>query len=423
MSKRKIAANWKNRIVGYGVVPASSFLANEGNWRIHPRNQQEGMKGALDTVGWVQDVIVNKRTSEEWGADRGVETLVDGHLRVTLALREGDDTPVPVKYVDLTPAEEAQVLASLDPLAAMAATDKAKLDELMRQVQSDDERVQAMMAEIAEKEGLEYGKLEPKEDPGAQVDKAEELREKWQVEPGQLWQLGEHFIYCGDCTSREESDRYLPGQIDMIFSDPPYGVAVNGAVKDGRQIQGDLSMAAIPASFALAFERLVPGGWVYMCGGWSNAPLWFRLFDVHCHMIPHLIVWVKETFVMRQSGYHSQYELIYVGWKQGGEHRNKHWFGDRKQSDVWTIGHSEEKGNELHPTMKPVELVEKAVNNSCPPGGIVYEPFSGSGTTLIACEQTGRKCRAVEISPAYVAVALERWSVLSGKTPHLISKE
>ena len=152
MAKKK--SDWQNRIVGHDTKPASWFLANEANWRIHPKNQQDSLGGVLDEVGWVQDVIVNKRTSEEWGADQNIETLVDGHLRITLALRNGDETPVPVKYVDLSPDEERLVLLTLDPLGAMAASDKAKLDELMRAVQSDDDRVQAMIAEIAEKQGI-----------------------------------------------------------------------------------------------------------------------------------------------------------------------------------------------------------------------------------------------------------------------------
>ena len=177
-------AAWRNRIVGYDVKPASWFIANEHNWRIHPKDQQEGMRGALDSVGWVQDVIVNLRTSEEWGADQNVQTLVDGHLRVTLALRAGEDTPVPVKFVDLSPSEEAQVLATLDPIAAMAATDKDKLDELMRAVQSDDERVQTMLAEMAEREGLEYGReLADKKDAEAQEAARRTLAERFIVPP------------------------------------------------------------------------------------------------------------------------------------------------------------------------------------------------------------------------------------------------
>ena len=145
---------WQNRIVGYGELPAADFLANDENWRIHPQAQQEALDGVLTGVGWVDGVIVNRRTSEEWGPSRGVETLVDGHLRVTMALRKGDRTPVPVKYVDLTPNEERLVLASLDPIAALAATDRARLNDLMQQVQSDDARVQEMLAGLAEREGI-----------------------------------------------------------------------------------------------------------------------------------------------------------------------------------------------------------------------------------------------------------------------------
>lgn len=134
---------WRNRITGHGEEQLDAILFNPANWRVHPRAQQEALEGVLSQVGWVQDVIVNKQTGN----------LVDGHLRCQVAARNGEKT-IPVVYVDLTPDEEALILTTLDPLAAMAATDKAKLDELMRQVQSDDERVQAMLAELAEREGL-----------------------------------------------------------------------------------------------------------------------------------------------------------------------------------------------------------------------------------------------------------------------------
>ena len=139
---------WKNRIVASGEEPAGQLLANPHNWRIHPKGQQEALEGVLAEVGWVQEVIVNRRSGR----------IVDGHLRVTLALRQGEKTPVPVKYVDLSEEEEALILASLDPLAAMAATDKEKLDELMQQVQSDNAQVQQMLSDIAEREGI-YGDL------------------------------------------------------------------------------------------------------------------------------------------------------------------------------------------------------------------------------------------------------------------------
>ncbi len=132
-----------NRIIGHGEEQVDQLLANPLNFRLHPDNQQQALAGAIDDIGFIRSVTVNQRTGR----------VVDGHLRVTLAARSGVET-LPVEYVDLDEAEEAQALLSLDPIAAMAASDKAKLDELMRAVQSDDERVQAMISEIAEHEGM-----------------------------------------------------------------------------------------------------------------------------------------------------------------------------------------------------------------------------------------------------------------------------
>lgn len=145
MSKKiaKLNKPLANRIVGHGEEQVDQLLANPLNFRLHPDNQQQALAGAIDDIGFIRSVTVNQRTGR----------VVDGHLRVTLAARSGVES-LPVEYVDLSEAEEAQALLSLDPIAAMAASDKAKLDELMRAVQSDDERVQQMIEEIAEKEGL-----------------------------------------------------------------------------------------------------------------------------------------------------------------------------------------------------------------------------------------------------------------------------
>ena len=130
-----------NRIVGSGEEPLDQIQFNPRNWRVHPLNQQNALKGVLEEVGWVQEVIINKRTGN----------LVDGHLRCQLAAREGAKT-IPVKYVDLSEDEEALVLATIDPIAAMATTDRQKLDELFRDIQSDNEQVQNLLTGIAEKE-------------------------------------------------------------------------------------------------------------------------------------------------------------------------------------------------------------------------------------------------------------------------------
>ncbi len=155
---------WPNRIVGSGIEKASSFLANERNWRIHPKFQQDSLDGILQNVGWVQQVVVNKRTSPLWEESQNVDTLVDGHLRVSLAISKGEDTEVPVLYVDLTPDEEALVLTTLDFLTGMAAIDKDKISELMHEVHSDDERIQQLIASIAEQNGIGANLDTPNED-------------------------------------------------------------------------------------------------------------------------------------------------------------------------------------------------------------------------------------------------------------------
>src|SRR5512146_3157747 len=160
MAKAPKAA-WKNRIVGHGVELLDGILFNPANLRIHPRAQQDALEGVLSQVGWVQDVIVNRVTGH----------LVDGHLRCQVAARNGEQT-IPVVYVELDEAEEALVLASIDPIAAMAATDKQKLADLMNRIHSDDERIKAMMSEIAAKEKIQ--KAPKGEDKGPQIDKAEE---------------------------------------------------------------------------------------------------------------------------------------------------------------------------------------------------------------------------------------------------------
>jgi hypothetical protein len=139
-------SGWKNSIVSHGELAASEFLANPDNWKIHPTRQQEAMKGALIQVGWTDEVTVNLRRGVKWPkGQRGVQTLLDGHMRVTLALREGDQTPVPVQYVDLDPEQEAYYVATHDPLGQLAGTDAAKLQALASQFDAQDKVIMAAL--------------------------------------------------------------------------------------------------------------------------------------------------------------------------------------------------------------------------------------------------------------------------------------
>jgi hypothetical protein len=140
--------SWNNRIVGHGVEDPEQLLANPANWRIHPKHQQAALKGVLDDVGWVQNILVNKTTGH----------VVDGHLRVALALRH-DVPEVPVMYVELSEEEESLVLATLDPLSSLAVADAQKLDDLLQNIQSDDAAIQQMLADLVNETDLSLGEL------------------------------------------------------------------------------------------------------------------------------------------------------------------------------------------------------------------------------------------------------------------------
>lgn len=170
-TKTRTKAVWANRIVGDDVVPAASLLANPENWRLHPEPQAQSLSGVLERVGWVQKVLVNRRSSPEWGERQNLETMVDGHLRVKLALQQGPETPVPRTVVDLSPEEEALVLATLDPISAMAQADPGLLESLLDQTRATiDEMTSAgndalgrMLADLGKRNGVRM----PETDGGA----------------------------------------------------------------------------------------------------------------------------------------------------------------------------------------------------------------------------------------------------------------
>ena len=212
------AAPWQNRIVGHEDVPPDQLLANPSNWRLHPKAQRAALRDLLDGVSFVAQVIVNQRTGH----------LVDGHLRVEEALSRRQPT-IPVLYVDLEPDEEALVLASLDPLAAMAGTDDEKLRALLAGISVDSEALAAMLAELAPAP-VKDGRTDPDDIP--------EPPDEAITQRGDLWLLGEHRLLCGDAGSAEDLDRLLDGAaVSLLATDPPYNVKVeprsNNAIAAG----------------------------------------------------------------------------------------------------------------------------------------------------------------------------------------------
>jgi site-specific DNA-methyltransferase (adenine-specific) len=240
------------------------------------------------------------------------------------------------------------------------------------------------------------------------------------VQPGDLWALGRHHLLVGDATDPAAVAR-LTGDalVDLVFTDPPYGNSYVGGTAAHLTIANDDLGAdgtrALVAD-ALHLAPLRPGGAFYCMAPAGPLQLAFLLALADAGLTLHqTLIWVKSSFVLGHGDYHYRHEPILYGWREGGPHLFR---GDRTQDSVWEFPRPAR--SEFHPTMKPVELVERAIRNSSMPGERVLDMFVGSGTSLIAAERAERICLAMELDPCYAQVAIERWSSFTGQKPQRV---
>jgi DNA modification methylase len=230
--------------------------------------------------------------------------------------------------------------------------------------------------------------------------------------------MGSHRLLCGDSTVAESYDVLLQGSpVDMVFTDPPYNVNYANSAKDkmrgkDRAILNDNLGDGFYDFLLAALTQMVTHcrGGIYVAMSSSELDVLQSAFRAAGGKWSTFIIWAKNTFTLGRADYQRQYEPILYGWPEGAQ---RHWCGDRDQGDVWNI--KKPQKNDLHPTMKPVELVERAIRNSSRPGNVVLDPFGGSGTTLIAAEKSGRVARLIELDPKYVDVIVRRWEEFTGK--------
>ncbi|WP_083232782.1 DNA modification methylase [Endozoicomonas atrinae] len=423
-------SKWQDRIVGQGKENPEQLLANPQNWRIHPKSQQDALKGALDEIGWIQQVIVNQRTGH----------LVDGHLRVELSMREGE-TEVPVIYVDLTEAEEKLALATIDPLSAMAETDQAMLDSLLEglEVQSDD--LNGLLESLASGELLDEA-----EDGLIDDDACPDPQKKTHSKPGDIWILGAHRLMCGDSTDPQQVEQLVQAQqMDMVWTDPPYNVDYQGGTAAQLTIQNDKMgdtqfRSFLHDLFTVACLWTKPGGPIYVAHADSEGINFRSALVEGGFLLKQCIVWVKNTFTLGRQDYNWQHEPILYGWKPGAAHQ---WYGEFNKSTVFDeepdfknmdksslVNYCRQLRNQLNtsvikedkpsrsaerPTMKPVNLIVHMIRNSSTRQNTVLDLCGGSGSTLIACEKLRRQARLMEIDPAYCDVIIRRWQAFTGQ--------
>ena len=395
------------------IVPLEELTPNPRNPNTHNERQIELLAKVIRHQGWRAPITVSTRSG----------FVVAGHGRLEAATLLGvEGAPVDYQDFESEAAEHAHMVAD-NRIAELAEINDDVLKDVLLELDTGEIDMDLTGFDGKELESLmtQFHVGDEIIDAAPEVDRATELQDKWQTATGQVWKLDRHRLLVGDSTVPEEVREFMGDtKADVVFTDPPYGVNVKGGVGKGNTIAGDLTQTAIPFSFEIATEMVAADrAHVYFCGSQQNISLYHKLFDRYLNQIPRFLIWVKNGFVMKANGYHNQYEMIYFGFKEGG---GANWWGGRTEdeaSDVWQIKR-DAHSSYLHPTQKPIDLPLRALQNSCPPKGHVYEPFSGSGSTMLAAENLGLHCHAIEMDPNYAAVTIERWHQATGKEPELV---
>jgi DNA modification methylase len=392
----------------------------------NPKRHSSDIPVSIGRFGYTEPIVLDERTGR----------MVAGHGRRTalMQMRAAKQEPpegvqvhesgqwlVPVLrgWSSRSDTEADAYLLASNRLTEAGGWENAELDKLLLELHEQDALHglgfdSAYLTELLDSAAKPVRQTDPDELPPPGPVR---------VQPGELWLLGEHRIICGSSTEPAVVDRVMAGELAHIcWTDPPYNLAYEGGTRNkfgGNKKRAAIANDDLGSSFAAFLTDAVaqiwrvsrPGAHVYVAMNTNElSTLDVALKGIGFHWSSTLI-WVKESFTLCQKDYHAQFEAIWYGWRGDGPRLRP--LEDRTQSDVWPIARP--KRSDEHPTMKPVELITRALKNSSLRGDLVFEPFSGSGSTLIACEETGRRCRAVELEPKYVQVAIDRWEALTGK--------
>ena len=376
-------------------VPVDRLIPYINNARTHSPEQIKKLRASLREFGFVNPVIIDREYN-----------VIAGHGRIMAAKEEGI-TEVPCVYADhLTEAQKKAYILADNRMALDAGWDEEMLRveiEALREMEFD-----PMLAGFDEKEleALYAGDGDDAKDDDFDLSAA--LEKASFVEPGDIWTVGRHRLMCGDATKAEDVETLMGGErANLIVTDPPYGVSFKSS--SGLTIQNDSMKNEEFYEFLLSAFRamaavLEKGGAAYVFHADTEGLNFRRAFiDAGFHLAG-CCIWVKDSLVLGRSDYQWQHEPILYGFLQNGKHP---WYSDRKQTTIWN--YAKPKRNENHPTSKPLDLLGYPICNSSQENAIVIDTFGGSGSTMMACEQTGRECRMMELDPKYASVILRRY--------------
>jgi DNA modification methylase len=380
----------------------SDLIPYANNARTHSEAQVALIAGSIREFGFNNPVLVD-----------GANGIIAGHGRVLAARKLGLDRVPVIELAHLTEVQKRAYILADNRLAEQAGWDRDLLALEVGALSELEIDLGSLGFDALEIDALlEHGAGDPREEatPDPPANPVSRL--------GDLWCLGRHRLLCGDATSAADVARLLDGITPhLMVTDPPYGVMYDpgwrnevGAAKTKRtgKVAND-DRADWREAWAL-----FPGEVAYVWHGALHATTVAESLSVSGFEIRSQIIWAKERLVLSRGHYHWQHEPCWYAVRGTG-----HWSGDRKQSTLWSIPNRDQDAATVHGTQKPVECMRRPILNNSSPGQAVYEPFCGSGTTMIAAETTGRACHAMELDPAYVDVIVQRWEQFTGETAHL----
>jgi DNA modification methylase len=395
----------RDRVVELRRVPADELLPHPKNWRTHPRHQRSALEGLLTEVGFVGAVLARE------GSD-GKLILIDGHLRKEMLPGE----LIPVLVLNVNEEESDLLLAGIDPIGAMATRNDEALKELLASLSSENDDLNALLEKLG------------KEPSGGLTDADEETKpvEDSGIKVGDLFLLGDHRLLCGDSTSPADVQRLMAGErVGLMAVDPPYLVNYDAgnhpqswhnrketkdktwdAYEDPKAASGFFeSFLRVALDHALTDEVAV-----YQWHASRRQALVEAAWQANGLLVHQQIIWRKDHAILTYSHYMWQHEPCFYGWREGKKPKKP----PANETTVWDIDQVGQQDG-IHPTQKPIEIFAIPMRNHTSPGDACYEAFSGSGSQIIAAEQLGRRCYAMELAPEYVAAAIRRWEAFTGK--------
>ena len=355
--------------------------------------EYEKLKRSIEQFGYVEPVIWNKQTGRVVGGHQRLKVLIDSGI-----------TEVDVVVVDMNTEKEKALNIALNKISGEWDTDKLAL--VIADLQGADFDVSLTGFDPEELDDLFRDDVKGgvKEDD---FDVEAELQKPVFSKAGDLWMLGEHRLLCGDSTKPETYELLMNGKkAQLVVTDPPYNVDYKGTagkIKNDKMAEDQFEQFLL-AAYSQMYESMTDDASIYVFHSDSHGLAFRKAFEEAGFYLSGCCIWKKQSLVLGRSPYQWQHEPVLFGWKKKGKHQ---WYTGRKESTIWEF--DKPKKNADHPTMKPVALVAYPIMNSTMTGCLVLDPFGGSGSTLIACEQTGRTCYTVELDEKFCDVIVKRY--------------